>query len=126
MLTLAGPRKRAKGDTARLRRPNGNKARPNGVVLWEGRGPTSDAPLVVIATGLTRPSTKPKTGPMVQVALLRRDREPTEAVATGADEAVCNGCELRPFHVRKVVQEQGLLPGEKPSMCYVTSSHSLL
>src|SRR5262249_54537561 len=126
MLTLLGTRKRAKRDTARLRRPNGDRAKPNGVVLWEGKGPTSNAPLVVIATGLARPSTNPKTGPMVQVAVLRRDMEPTEAVATGADDAVCNGCELRPFTVRQEGEELGLKAGEKPSMCYVTSSHSLL
>jgi len=131
MSTVTAARRAVQGNCAlrqgaKLRRPNGDKARPNGVVLWEGKGPTSNAPLVVIATGFARPSSNPKTGPMVQVAVLRRDIEPTEAVASGQDDAVCNGCELRPFTVRQKVEELGLMPGDKPSMCYVTSSHSLL
>ena len=60
------------------------------------------APLVAIATGFLDPSENPKTGPMVQVYVIREDMNPAEAVATGASKSVCNDCALQPWLVRQV------------------------
>jgi hypothetical protein len=68
----------------------------NGVTLWEGRGAVDSAPLVAVLTGLHTMSDNPKTGPMPQGWLLRRDIEPTTAISTGQDASVCNDCAFRP------------------------------
>lgn len=44
-----------------------------GYVVWRGNSPEDGAPLVAIATGFQDPSENPKTGPMVQVYLVRED-----------------------------------------------------
>lgn len=100
--------------------------RPNGYVLWEGGSPHDKRPVVAIATGFVRKSKNPKTGPMIQVSLMRRDVSPDRAVMTGADKSVCNDCELRQFTVKRLSEKLGLLPGEKPPMCYVTTSQGIL
>lgn len=49
-----------------------------------------------VVTGLDgRPSANVKTGPMAQVWHIRNDMSPTEAVKSGADEAICGNCSLR-------------------------------
>lgn len=46
-------------------------------------------------TGLRVPSKNPKTGAMVQSYIIRSDMPPSEAVATGDDNAICGDCPLR-------------------------------
>ena len=77
------------------------KAKPGGIVLWEGFSPIDGAPIVAIATGLSRPSSNRKTGPMVQVWILRADVSPSEAVATDADASVCGSCPLKGLGFKK-------------------------
>ncbi len=68
----------------------------NGVVLYEGHSRfSSDDPVVVIVTGLTRPSENLKTGNMLQAWILPRLINPLEAINTGRDAAVCGNCPLR-------------------------------
>lgn len=74
--------------------------RPNGLVLWEGFSPVDGAPLVAIATGLVRSSDNRKTGPMVQVWILRADVAPLDAINTGADQSQCGDCPLRPIKAK--------------------------
>ena len=69
----------------------------NSAVVW--RGPSAFDPSVdvlVVLTGLRRPSVNPKTGPMVQAWILRDDVEltPYQAMHTGNDGAICGTCPL--------------------------------
>jgi hypothetical protein len=66
-------------------------ARPHGI-LWEGSSLIDDAPIVAIATA---GSANRKTGPMIQVWIVRRDVAPHEAKRTGADVSVCGHCAMR-------------------------------
>lgn len=118
---------------------SGRSARPSGIrsqsvrssqsggyLLWEGLSPcygepARRAPLALIATGISRPSKNPKTGPMVQTWLLRTDMPPHLAIASGEDEATCNQCPLRPHLVR----DSGV-PGEKSAQCYVNGGQAVL
>lgn len=59
---------------------------PNGYVLAEFPN------YVVIATGINRPSENAKTGPMIQVRIIVRDQDPTQAIMTGRDTIVCLDC----------------------------------
>src|SRR5262249_22568276 len=68
---------------------------PSGAVAWEGKSLLDSKPVVVLVTGLSRPSANRGTGPMVQTWVLRRDVPPTEAVQTGADASVCGDCSFR-------------------------------
>lgn len=82
--------------------------KPNGVVLWEGPSRFTGAPVVAIVTGIgTFGSLNPKTGPMAQVWILRRDIPPMDAKRENSDDAVCGDCILR--------GEDGFNSG-----CYVT------
>ena len=71
----------------------------NSAVVW--RGPSAFDPSVdvlVVLTGLQRPSTNPKTGPMIQSWILRADGAeltPYQAMFTGADAPICGTCPLR-------------------------------
>ena len=56
--------------------------------------------IVVTLTGLTCASSNPKTGNMLQAAILPRRVDPFTAVQTGADKAVCGDCPLRPILAR--------------------------
>ena len=76
-----------------------------GYVLWEGPSPVDGAPIVAIATMRSK---NPKTGPMVQIWIIRADVNPAEAVATGADRATCGDCALRPFLQRLARQGNAL------------------
>jgi hypothetical protein len=66
------------------------------------------APIFVAATD---ESDNRKTGPMVQVWIMRQDVHPLQAVRTGEDQAVCGDCALR--------GERG-----KDRVCYVTVQHA--
>ena len=69
---------------------------PSTIELWRGPSSYNGAPIVVLATGLVRPSVNRKTGAMVQTYILRQDRKPVQAVKDGTDSAVCGDCPLRP------------------------------
>ena len=93
------------------------KAKPNGVILWEGASHIDGAPIVVIATGIKRASRNEKTGRMIQTFIIRSDINPAEALKTGDDRSVCGDCPKRPstFKARAL--------GDKP--CYVDVAKSV-
>src|SRR5262245_43317979 len=71
-------------------------SKADSVVLFSGVSEIDGrTPIVVIATGLRRESDNRKTGPMVQVWILRADMLPTEAVGSRADAGICGGCPHR-------------------------------
>ena len=63
-----------------------------GYVLYEGPSELDGAPIVVIATMSTN---NRKTGKMVQVWILRSDRDPIEAYKSRDDYSVCGNCAQR-------------------------------
>ncbi len=65
------------------------------MLLYEGESLINGEPIVAIATGLQRPSTNRKTGPMIQTWILHRYEFPSDAVKTGSDEAICGDCSAR-------------------------------
>ena len=67
----------------------------NGVILWESSA------IVCIATGLKRPSSNKKTGPMIQTYIIRKDMHPVEAIKTGNDDAICGDCVHRGVNGKK-------------------------
>jgi hypothetical protein len=67
----------------------------NGLVLYRGPSRLDGAPIAAILTGLWRPSANRKTGAMLQTWILCADRDPLNAVRTGADVSVCGPCPLR-------------------------------
>jgi len=72
-------------------RTAGRARRAHGI-LWEGNSLLDDAPIVAIAT---TGSSNVKTGPMVQVWILRQDVAPHAAKRVGLDFSVCGPCALR-------------------------------
>lgn len=97
----------------------------NGYTLWEGYNQHDAAPLALLASGFVNPSENPKTGPMIQVSLMRSDISPHAAVNSGRDESVCNSCELRPYLVREFSKKFGIKSGSKPPQCYVKTERSI-
>jgi len=67
----------------------------NSAVFYRGPSELTGEPIMAVLTGLRRESRNPKTGPMLQTYILRSDMPPNQAVATGADAAVCGTCPLR-------------------------------
>jgi hypothetical protein len=65
------------------------------MVVYEGPSLINGEPVVVIATGLDKPSTNRKTGPMVQTYILLADERPRDAIQSGKDEAICGSCPAR-------------------------------
>lgn len=63
--------------------------KPNGYVLYR------NSTVVVIATGIRRPSSNVKTGKMIQIWILRSDMNPLEAIKTGRDARICGKCPHR-------------------------------
>ncbi len=94
--------------------PLAAKKPSNGAILWEGLSELNGAPIVVIATGLRRPSANPKTGPMVQVWILPRDVNPHRATRSGEDASVCGDCPLR--------YQASVARGSGDAVCYVRTS----
>ena len=64
-------------------------------ILWAGRSAIDGSPIALVATGLGRSSRNEKTGGIVQTWIIRTDMSPTDAVATGADAAICGDCPHR-------------------------------
>lgn len=69
----------------------------NGVVIYEGPSQYDDQPIVVIVTGIKKPSSNPKTGDMLQAWILLQDVHPMEGLKTGLDQSICGDC----MHRRK-------------------------
>lgn len=65
------------------------RPKPNGYVLH------ADNVRVVIATGFRRQTKNRKTGPMLQIWILRKDQDPVTANRSGADRVICGNCPLR-------------------------------
>jgi len=65
-------------------------------ILWSGRSELNGEPIVVVATGIEKPSANRKTGDMVQVWILAADVAPHLAAKLGSDSAVCGDCAMRP------------------------------
>lgn len=70
-------------------------ARPNGYVVYDGPSMLDGQPIVMIVTGIERPSMNEKTGRMLQTWILRSDIHPSEAIANGEDESICGQCPRR-------------------------------
>ena len=72
-------------------------------IIWQGFSPVNGEAIMAIVSGLKTPSDNDKTGPMAQIDILVADEHPIEATKTGADEAVCGACPLRPDRLGKRV-----------------------
>lgn len=70
---------------------------PSGAVIYDGPSRLDGERILVIVTGLDRPSKNPKTGAMIQCWILCADLSPVAASQSGADASVCGGCKLRHF-----------------------------
>ena len=85
----------------------------NSFALWSGPSELDGKPIVALATIRSDNS---KTGDVPQIAIMRADVNPIEALKTGDDYSVCGGCGHRP----ELVASSGLAP------CYVTVAHGPL
>ena len=74
------------------------------MLIWEGPSALTGEPIVVLATGVPKASSRPsrakasnnvKTGDMIQIAILTRDVNPTEAIKQGRDVDICGNCTHR-------------------------------
>ena len=68
------------------------------VEIWRGPSPLNGDAIVMLMTGLGRPSENSKTGPMVQTYIIPQAMAPILAVKSGADESVCGTCPMRPIY----------------------------
>jgi hypothetical protein len=90
-----------------------------GIILYRGPSNIDGGPIVAIATGLVSPARNTKTGPMVQIYILRADRHPLSAVHSGEAASVCGTC----AHAGRVeVGDDGKKRNVGRS-CYVTLIH---
>jgi len=81
----------------------------SGAILYRGPSMLTGSPIVVVATGLGRPSANPKTGNMVQTYILVDGAQsPQDAAKSGADVAICGDCKHRKTNL---------------GSCYVTLVH---
>ena len=89
----------------------------NTYCFYDGPSPWDGAPIIALSSGHGKPSINPKTGPMTQIWILRKDISPTEAVTTGQDSSTCGNCNLRPFiaKIAKAETQATIVP-----KCYVT------
>ena len=53
------------------------------------------SPIVAIVTGIKRPTSNRKTGPLAQLWILPQEVNPVEALKTGADAGICGACPHR-------------------------------
>lgn len=92
----------------------------NGIVLYRGPSMIDHAQIAVIATGLVNGAKNSKTGPMVQIYIIRSDLNPIAAVQTGDDVSICGPC----VHRGTIVTDEktGLRRNVNRS-CYVTLMH---
>lgn len=87
----------------------------NSKILWEGKSQFTDAPIVVIVTGLMYSKNK-KTGNMLQTYILNQNICPVDAVKTGEDENICFDCSLRPILNKK---QKGEELKNEDGICYI-------
>jgi hypothetical protein len=87
-----------------------------GATLWRGPSELDGAPIVVVATGLSkRGSRNAKTGAgMVQLYILRADMAPLDALRAGADASICGDC------MHRGTAADGAVKGRT---CYVNLAH---
>lgn len=96
--------------------------RPNTAILYRGPSMLTGDPIAAVITGLRQKSSNRKTGPMLQTWIIRTDMNPSEAVVSGGDEAICGTCPLRgsldarTTHMRQTRQAPSLKFGRA---CYV-------
>lgn len=64
-------------------------------ILYEGPSLIDGGPIFAALTGIERPSSNSKTGPMLQTWILRQDVRPTEAIKLGLDRSICGDCPHR-------------------------------
>lgn len=83
---------------------------PRGYVVWEGKSRLNYDDIVCL---VTLHSVNSKTGDMPQVWFLHQGYAPTQAAATGQDEAICGQCAFRP----------NLAKNTEDAPCYVTLIH---
>lgn len=67
-----------------------------GYVLWEGPSLLDGRPIVAILTNVGHSSQNEKTGDLMQSWILAQGEQPTNAIKSGLDGAVCGACPLRP------------------------------
>lgn len=75
--------------------PNARKRSLIGAVLYHGPSELDGEEIVVIMTGLKGGSANSKTGKMLQTWIMRADRDPRQALLSGADSSVCGDCKHR-------------------------------
>ena len=92
----------------------------NGIVLYRGPSTIDHAQIVAVATGLINGAKNSKTGPMVQIYILRADLNPIAAVQSGEDVSICGPCVHRG---RIIVDEKTGLRRNVDRSCYVTLMH---
>lgn len=68
---------------------------PSSAVLYRGPSMLDGSPIIVVATGIRRPSKNSKTGRMVQTWIMRDDVAPNVAARNGDDASVCGDCPHR-------------------------------
>ncbi len=70
----------------------------NTYVLWHGVSQLDGkTPIMLVASGFTKPSANAKLGPyVIQTWILLKDQSPTVAISHGNDDAVCGSCKHRP------------------------------
>lgn len=66
-----------------------------GAIFYRGPSVLTGDPIVGAVTGLDDGSLNPKTGPIAQTWILRRDVAPMEAKRANLDDAICGDCKLR-------------------------------
>lgn len=72
-------------------------ARIDAGIVWQGKSLLDGSPIVAIATGMGRASRNVKTGKMIQVAIIRSDMHPAQALTDGSDVSICGACPHRMF-----------------------------
>ena len=87
----------------------------NSAVFFTGESLIDGMPVIGIATGLKKPSINTKTGPMIQIYILRADTPPKEAADMGLDVSVFGNCQLRPIIAAVIAAKTG----NDISECYV-------
>ena len=65
------------------------------MIVYEGPSQIDGGPIVGVLTGIKNVSANRKTGPMVQLWIMRADADPITALREGTDESVCGQCPLR-------------------------------
>lgn len=64
-------------------------------LVYNGPSQIDATPIMGVLTGFTRPSINAKTGPLIQLWILLRDKNPLAALQDDTDTAICGSCPLR-------------------------------